>query len=101
MPKGIRKEYTKEFKLSVVMLMKSKTMRPKEIFELYGGLDRQTAYRWIKEYAEKGADAFDPKRAVLPGSELRRLQRENAKLREHVEILKKATAYFAKTNTKE
>lgn len=101
MPKGIRKEYTKEFKLSVVMLMKSKRMKPKEIFALYGGLDRQTAYRWIKEYDAQGESAFDPKRAVLPGGELRRLQRENKKLRQDLEILKKATAYFAKQNTKE
>ena len=34
MPKGERKKYTKEFKLSAVYLMLSKTMQPKEIFQM-------------------------------------------------------------------
>ena len=35
MPKGQRKKYTKEFKLSAVYLMLSKTMQPKEIFQIH------------------------------------------------------------------
>ena len=94
MPKGVRKDYSKEYKLAAVYLMKSGMMRPKEIFELLGGIDRQTVYRWVQEYEREGEGAFND-RAVLPGSELKRLQRENAELREENEILKKASAYFA------
>ena len=94
MPKGVRKDYSKEYKLAAVYLMKSGMMRPKEIFELLGGIDRQTVYRWVQEYEREGEAAFND-RAVLPGSELKRLQRENAELREENEILKKASAYFA------
>jgi len=95
MPKGQRKDYSKEYKLAAVMLMKSKVMRPKEVFEALGGIDRQTVYRWIKEYDERGEAAFDEKNAVLPARDIRALQKENAALKEENEILKKASAYFA------
>ena len=97
MPKGIRKDYTKEYKLTAVHLMKSGLFKPREVFTMLGGIDRQTVYRWIKEYDESGEAAFDRK-AVLPSAELKRLQAENADLKMENEILKKAWAYFAKQN---
>ncbi len=100
MSKRERKEYTKEFKLSAVHLMKSGVLKPKEIFELLGGIDRQTVYRWISEYDHEGESAFDNK-AVIPGNTIKRIQRENEDLRMENEILKKACAYFAKQNRKE
>lgn len=99
MPKGERKTYTKEFKLSAVYLMLGKTMRPQEIFKLLD-VDRQTVYRWVSEFKARGESAFDEK-AVLPGNEVRRLQKELADLRMENEILKKATAYFAERHKKE
>ena len=99
MPKGERKKYTKEFKLSAVYMMMSKTMRPKDIFKMLD-VDRQTVYRWVSEFKAQGEKAFDEK-AVLPGDELRRLQRELDDLRMENEILKKATAYFAERHKKE
>ena len=95
MPKGERKDYSKEYKLAAVMLMKSGAMRPKDVFATLGGIDRQTVYRWIKEYDAEGESAFDEKKAVLPAGELRALQKENKALKEENEILKKAAAYFA------
>lgn len=99
MPKGERNEYSKEYKLTAVHLMKSGLFKPKDIFEMLGGVDRQTVYRWVKEYEAKGEAAFDSK-AVLPGSELKRLQKEAEELKMENEILKKATAYFADQNVK-
>lgn len=99
MPKGERKHYTKEFKLSAVYMMLSKTYRPKEVFAMLK-VDRQTVYRWVKEFKEKGEKAFEDK-SVLPGEELRRIQKEKADLEMENEILKKAVAYFAKKNAKE
>lgn len=99
MPKGERRTYTKEFKLSAVYLMLGKTMQPKEIFKLLD-VDRQTVYRWVSEFKAQGEAAFDEK-AVLPGNEVRRLQKELADLRMENEILKKATAYFAERHKKE
>lgn len=99
MAKRQRRDYTKEFKLSAVHLMKSRVLRPKEIFELLGGIDRQTVYRWISEYDREGESAFEDK-AVVPGSKLKQVQKENEDLRMENEILKKAVAYFAKRNQK-
>jgi len=99
MPKGDRKKYSKEFKLSAVYLMLSNTMQPKEIFKMLD-VDRQTVYRWVSEFKACGETAFDEK-AVLPGDEVRRLQKELADLRMENEILKKATAYFAEQHKKE
>lgn len=99
MPKGQATHYTKEFKLSAVYLMLSKTMRPKEIFAMLN-VDRQTVYRWVQEFKANGEKAFDSK-GVTRGDEIRRLQKELEDLKMENEILKKATAYFAKSNRKE
>ena len=53
MPKNERKKYSKEFKLSAVYLMLSKTMQPKEIFQMLD-VDRQTVYRWVSEFKAYG-----------------------------------------------
>ena len=98
MPKGERKYYTKEFKLSAVYLMLSKVYRPVEIAKMLE-VDRQTLYRWVEEFKAQGEKAFDDK-SVLPGDELKRLQKQNADLQMENEILKKATAYFADRNRK-
>lgn len=101
MPKGQRKDYSKEFKLTAVHLMKSKLFKPKQIFEMLGGIDRQTVYRWVKEYDAEGESAFDEDKAVLPAKQLKRQQKEIESIRMENEILKKATAYFARQNLKE
>jgi transposase len=46
---------------------------------------------WIKEFAEQAEKAADT-------DEMERLRSENKRLREDVEFLKKAAAYFAKEN---
>ena len=99
MPKSERKRYTKEFKLSAVYLLMSNAYQPKEVFRMLD-VDRQTVYRWVKEFKEQGETAFDDK-AVIPGDEVRRLQKELADLQMENEILKKATAYFAEQHKKE
>ena len=99
MPKGNRKHYTKEFKLSAVYLMLSKVYKPREIFAMLS-VDRQTVYRWVQEFKANGEKAFDQS-TVLPGDEVRKLKKQLADLQEENEILKKATAYFAEQHKKE
>ena len=67
MPKGDRKSYTKEFKLSAVYLLMSKTYPPKEVFKMQD-VDRQTVYRWVQEFKAAGEQASD-KKPVLPGED--------------------------------
>ena len=99
MPKGVRKTYSKEFKLSAVYLLMSKVYPPNEVFRMLD-VDRQTVYRWVQEFKRQGETAFDGK-GVLPGKELKELQKQNADLKMENEILKKATAYFAERNKSE
>lgn len=99
MPKGERRKYSKEFKLSAVYMMLSKVYKPKEVFAMLQ-VDRQTVYRWVQEFKEKGESAFDD-HSVIPGDELKRLKKEYADLQMENEILKKATAYFAERHRSE
>lgn len=99
MQKRPERKFTKEFKLSAVYLMLSKTMRPVDIAKMLD-VDRQTIYRWVKEFKQNGESAFDEKR-VTDKQELRKLQKELTDLKMENEILKKATAYFAKRNQKD
>ncbi len=99
MSKMKRRTYTKEFKVEAVELMLSKVYRPKEVVEMLG-VDRQTLYRWVKEYKANGASAFDGT-PLIRGSEINRLRKEVETLRMENEILKKAKAYFAKMDEQE
>jgi transposase len=89
--------FTKEFKQEAVRLMETSTRSPTEIaMEL--GIRRNQLYKWKEQLAKQGDEAFKnrgrPKKENQ--SELTTLQQENNRLREEIEILKKAAAYFAR-----
>ena len=61
------------------------------------GISENTLYTWMKRYRENRSTPFVGSGHVLPeNDELVRLRRENKNMREEIEILKKAAAYFAK-----
>ena len=61
-------------------------------------LHENTIYNWLNSYIFFIFFAFVGSGNIKPEeSEMKRLQRENKELREEVEILKKAAAYFART----
>ena len=60
------------------------------------GLVEQTLRIWVKAAAAGKLMAPGAKPVTPEQMELSRLRAENARLKMHVEILKKATAYFAK-----
>ena len=88
--------YTKEFKQEAVRLMETSN-RPSSEIAMELGIRRNQLYKWKEQLAEQGDNAFKnrgrPKKENQ--SELTTLQQENNRLREEVEILKKAAAYFA------
>jgi transposase len=92
--KRTRRKYTKEFKVEALRLCERKP-----VVEVAESLGVSTAllYRWRRAQSEEGADAFrgNGNRTALE-EEIHRLRKENAELREEKEILKKASAYFAK-----
>ena len=93
MKKIPKQEYTTEFKEQAVK-------RAQEVGigvaarEL--GLVAQTLRNWVKASAAGQLNAPGSKPVTDEQMELSRLRAENARLKMHVEILKKATAYFAK-----
>jgi transposase len=61
------------------------------------GININTLYGWIRRYRQNSENPFVGSGRILPeNEELVRIKRENKNLREEVEILKKAAAYFAK-----
>ena len=89
-----KQEYTPEFKELAVKRVNSGQRIAAVAKDL--GLVEQTLRNWVK--AGKAGKLNPPGvKAVTPEQmELSRLRAENARLRLECEILKKATAYFAK-----
>ena|SRR6266496_3111269 len=89
-----KQEYTVEFKELAVKRVKSGETVGAVARDL--GLVEQTLRNWVK--AAKAGKLHSPgAKTVTPEQmELSRVRAENARLRMEVEILKKATAYFAK-----
>ncbi len=88
-----RRSFTKEFKAEVVQLVRQEGNTAASVAR---DLDlTETAVReWVRQ-----ADVDEGRREGLTTAEreeLARLRRENARLRQDVEILKRATAFFAK-----
>ncbi len=89
-----KQEYTVEFKELAVKRVAGGESFGTVAKEL--GLVEQTLRNWAKA-AKKGRLSVPGGKAVTPEQmELSRVRAENARLRMENEILKKATAYFAK-----
>lgn len=85
-----KKTYSKEFKEEAVRLAQQgkATETARNL-----GVPISVLRRWIKELEENGEKAF-PGKGHTQDEELRQLQRENQRLKETVEILKKAMGIF-------
>lgn len=91
-----RRKFTKEFKSQAVELCRQPGMSVAQVATDLG-VSANALYRWNKELAQSGADAFRGQgKRTAADAELFRLRRENARLKMYVDILKKATAFFAK-----
>ena len=92
-----RGRYSKEFKFEALRLL-SLGEKPASELAMELGIKRTLLYRWRDQASQKGDFAFSgsgrPKNDQL--SEVARLKKENAILREERDILKKAAAYFAR-----
>lgn len=92
---GKVKSYSKEFKEQAVELVRK---GGKSISEVARELDiaTSTLCGWIKNKDEHKENAFPGKGKIHDDDELLRLRKEVANLKLENEILKKATAIFAK-----
>ena len=94
-----RRTFTPEFKAQAVKLV---TERGRSVAEVARDLDlcESLLGSWKQALAADGPRAF-PGRGNLPAleDELRRLRAENKRLQMERDILKKATAFFAKESS--
>lgn len=91
-----RQKFTPEFKREALRLLQ-KSGRPAAVVARELGVPRNRLYKWAQDAQRKGDQAFPGSgRPQASQDELSVLQRENARLKEENEILKKAAAYFAR-----
>ena len=91
-----RAVFTKEFKLAALARLKDEKQSVTALAaEL--GVRRTQLYKWAAALEQTGVDASFGARGRKPGqqeSELAKLRRENAALKQEVDILKKFDAYL-------
>ena len=90
-----RKKYTQEFKEEAVKLI---TEQGYQITEAARNLEINATMlgRWKREIERGGEDAPGSQGGVVVQTEMRRLRKENNRLKMEREILKKAAVFFAK-----
>lgn len=89
-------KYSAEFKLETVKRVKTSGLPIARVAaEL--GINENTLHGWIKRHKQKQDNPF-PGSGKLSDDDakLKKLEKENRELREELDILKKAAAYFAK-----
>jgi transposase len=92
------KTYTKEFKQEAIRMMEE-SGRPAAEIAMELGIRRNQLYKWKEQLQSQAEQAFSGNRGRPKKenqSELTTLRRENERLKEELEIIKKAAVYFAK-----
>lgn len=87
-----RKRYDEEFKREAVRLVKEEGLTISQVTQDLG-LGYGTLHTWVRA----SEDEFTPKNESTE-QELKRLRKEIATLKMERDLLKKATAFFAKTS---
>jgi len=91
-----KKNYDPSYKIEVCKAVDSGATTVAEMSR-ETGISENTLYIWMKRYRENRNKPFVGSGHVLPeNEEMVRLRRENRDLKEDIEILKLAAAYFAK-----
>lgn len=89
-------KYTKEFKQDAINLVTEQGYSTNEVGQRLG-INQSNVSRWVREYRrdeQELAEGGVPRKELE--AEIRRLKKENRQLEMEREILKKATAFFAK-----
>ncbi len=99
MPRGGNhlKTYPKDFKQTAIEMALIGD-RPMSHIAKELGINDNTLYNWVGTYKRKHNinDVATSKEPLSEQEELKKLRKENARLKMECDILKKATAYFAK-----
>jgi transposase len=90
-----RRSFTPEFKAEIVELCQRGDRSVGQVAKDFD-LTETAVREWVKQAERDSGDREDGGLASTERQELAQLRRENRRLREDVEILKRATAFFAK-----
>ena len=91
-----RRKYSREFKIEAVKMVTEQGLSVSEVSRDLG-VHANVLRKWKNQFAEEAEQAFPGNgRLSAEQEELRRLREENRQLRMERDILKKATAFFAK-----
>ena len=94
-----RRQFTREFKLEAVRLIKERGVSYAQASEDLGVHPTQLR-NWVKQLADDPQHAFPGQGRMKPEQlEIAQLKREVLRLKAERDILKKAAAYFAKEST--
>ena len=88
-----RRKFTKEFKEQSLELMRTSDKSIAELAEELG-VGKEQLYRWRGNQAQDGSQAFRGNGNARE-DELNELRKENARLKEERDILRKAVAIFS------
>lgn len=96
MEKLTRAVYSKEYKLNAVKLVTEGRRKVSEVARDLG-INENLLYNWRNKYNQDKEESF-PGRGNLKATDeyIRQLERENKRLRDERDILKKAAIFFAK-----
>ena len=97
MPK--QRKFTPEFESEAVRLVETSGRTQREIAEDLG-ISLTSLQRWISKHKDHMMDAGHKQQEEPVSAELKRLRRENEILRQERDILKRATAFFAKEGSR-
>jgi transposase len=91
-----RRVFSREFKIEAVKLVTEQGYTVGQAAESLG-ISGTALRKWREKFDEQGGEAFPGKgKLTATDEELRKLREENRRLRMERDILKKATAFFAK-----
>ena len=90
------KSYSKGFKIQVAEdALEPENERAVEILAVKYGIQPRTVVKWRNMYRENGPKAFNKGYMTANDKRTAELLKENAELKEEIEILKKAAAFLA------
>ena len=93
-----RRSFTPEFKEQIVRLVRDEGKSISEVAREHD-LQRTSVHDWVQQAATDAGKGPADALTTTEREELQRLRRENKRLQMEREILKKATAFFAKEST--
>ena len=90
-----RRSFTPEFKAEIVELCQRGDRSVRQVARDFD-LTETAVRQWVKQAERDSGERVDGGLSTAEREELSRLRRDNRRLREDVEILKRATAFFVK-----